>query len=294
MAADLHTHSTFSDGTTTPTRNAELAAHAGLRALALTDHDTTEGWSEAAAGCAAHGLEFVPGLELSTEWDGRSVHLLGFWVDPGHPGLAAECARLRDERFERARRMVGRLVELGLPLSMEAVEARAGRAPIGRPHVAAAMVEAGVVPDLQAAFDRYLAEGRPAYVPKHALDPEQGAHLLIASGGVAVLAHPGPTFPAEHTGRWSREARNTLRLIDRLTAAGLAGLEADHSAHDPATALLWRRVAARRGLLVTGGSDFHGDAKDVKIGQRATDAEGLEALRQRARTGMRAQGGPAW
>lgn len=301
MTADLHVHSTFSDGTTTPLRNVELAATAGLRAVALSDHDTTSGWAEAAAACAAYGLEFVPGIELSTELDGRSVHLLGYWVDPAHEGLAAECVRLRHARMRRARRMIERLSALGIELSMAAVEAHAGGSPIGRPHVAASLVEAGVVPDVQAAFDRYLSEDGPAYVVKHAADPVDGVRLLVAAGGVAVLAHPGSTWredardPSGRIGSLSdvRPDRG-LDLLDHLATAGLAGVEAEHPAHDPASTLRWRQAAARRGLLATGSSDFHGEGRDVRIGERTTSTRVLEALRERAADGATARGGAGW
>ncbi|MDQ3973614.1 MAG: PHP domain-containing protein [Actinomycetota bacterium] len=301
MRADLHVHSTFSDGTTTPVRNAELAAAAGLEAVALTDHDTTSGWAESATACAAYGLEFVPGIELSTELDGRSVHLLGYWVDPAHERLSTECARLRDARMRRARRMIERLSALGIELSMATVEAYAQGAPIGRPHVAASLVAAGVVPDAQAAFDRYLGEDGPAYVVKHAADPVDGVGLLVAAGGAAVLAHPGSTW-GEHprglsgtVGSVSDARRDRgLDLLDRLAAAGLAGVEVEHPAHDLATTLRWRRAAARRGLLVTGASDFHGEGRDVKIGERTTSTWVLAALRERAADGASARGGAGW
>lgn len=267
-AYDLHTHSLRSDGTLPPAAVVDLAARAGLAGLALTDHDTTAGWPEAAAACAARGLAFVPGIELSAEADGRSVHLLGYWVDGDHPDLAAECERLRRERDLRAGGMLTRLQALGVRVSAERVRAIAGDAPIGRPHIAAAMVEIGAVADMDEAFDRFLADGRPAFQHKQALDAADAVTLLRDAGGAAVLAHPGcSSISAE--------------LFDRLADAGLAGVECDHPGHEPAVAERWRREALRRGLAVTGASDFHGNRKDVKIGERATSEVAFDSLRAR-------------
>jgi predicted metal-dependent phosphoesterase TrpH len=272
VSFDLHIHSLHSDGTTTPTENAALAAAAGVSGLALTDHDTTEGFEEAARACGAHGLTFVPGVELSTELDERSVHVLGYWVDPTNPALAAECARLRNERWHRAQRIVGRLHDHGLAVDFQQVLARAGDAPIGRPHIAAAMVDAGVVADRQEAFDGWLCDGGLAWVPKHAIAPVDGVRLIRGAGGVSVLAHPGLS---------TRDARIDDALVDELAAAGLAGLEADHVGHDAETAAAWRTVAERRGLLVTGASDFHGSAEGGRIGERTTPDGVVAALQER-------------
>lgn len=272
MGFDLHTHTVFSDGTTTPAENAALAADAGLQGVALTDHDTVAGWQQAAEACAEQGLAFVPGIELSTEVDGLSVHVLGYWCDPDHPELIAECDRLRNERSRRAEQILQRLADLGVACSVERVRVHAGDAPIGRPHIAAAMVEAGVVPDLASAFDTYLGDGGPAYVPKHALAPAEGVQLIRAAGGAAVLAHPGG------------ENQNTpvsSELVEQLCAAGLAGIEADHPSHDATTAAFWRTFARDREVLATGCSDFHGQRKDVSIGERTTASVVVEALWER-------------
>ena len=270
---DLHTHSIRSDGTTSPAQNAALASEAGLAGFALTDHDTLDGWDEAAAACARLNLDFVPGVELSTELDGRSVHLLGYWVDPDDAALVAECDRLRNERRRRAEAMVRRLASLGLDVDMADVEARAAGAPIGRPHVAAAMVAAGHVPDMDTAFVDYIADGGPAYVPKYALPPEAGVALIVQAGGAAVLAHPGLC---------SREAPVDVPLLERLTDAGLSGVEADHCGHDEAARAFWRAAAAERDLVVTGASDFHGMRKDSRIGDSVTTGVALEELHARA------------
>lgn len=275
---DLHTHTWFSDGTTTPEENAVLAVAAGLTGLALTDHDTTDGWERMAAACAAHGLLFVPGIELSAELDGASVHVLGYGVDPGDADFAAECSRLRGERDRRARVMTERLAALGLPVTWAMVQAHAGDAPVGRPHLGAALVEAGVVDDLDAAFDRWLGEDGPVHEPKRALHPVDAVALIGAAGGVAVLAHPGATFG---------EPGAAEELLDAMVEAGLAGLEADHPAHDAALTAAWRSAARRRGVLVTGSSDFHGGRKPVRIGERATPVPVVDALGESTRGGTR-------
>ncbi len=273
MAFDLHTHSTCSDGTTAPAETVALAARAGLDGLALTDHDTTAGWDEAAQACADAGLTFVPGLELSTEVGGRGVHLLAYFVDASHADLVAECDRLRNERLRRAEAIVAQLAQLGAAVDIDAVLAAAGGAPVGRPHIAAAMVGAGVVADVEAAFDGYLADGGPAYVEKHALHPLDAVALIRRAGGAAVLAHPGL---GERTGRVGEA------LLDALAAAGLAGIEADHAGHDEPTRQAWREAAARRDLCVTGSSDFHGTRDDCTVGASTTPGAVLDELRARA------------
>lgn len=272
MDADLHTHTRHSDGTTSPTENVRLARAQGLAALAITDHDTLTGWDEAADAARRTGLVLVPGVELSAERDGDSVHLLGYWVDPDHEGLAAECVRLRDHREDRVRRMLERLAELDAAVTFEAVRRVAGTAPLGRPHVAQALVEAGHVADFQQAFDELLADGRPAAVPKHALSPEDAVRLIVDAGGAAVLAHPALSSPGVID-----EA-----LLDRLVVAGLVGVEADHADQDRSARERWRRLAAERDLLVTGGSDFHGDRKRLRVGQGVTPVARVERLAERA------------
>jgi hypothetical protein len=267
---DLHTHTVHSDGTTEPEDNVLMAKALGLRGLALTDHDTVTGWAQMRDACERHGLVFVPGIELSTERDGRGVHLLGYWPDPDDPVLMSECDRLRNERSRRADEICVRLAALGVPVDRERVRVIAGSAPIGRPHIASAMVEAGHVADITEAFDAYLADGGPAYVPKYAVDPVRGLRLLRDAGAVVVLAHPGvsedgggPVTPA---------------LLDELAAAGLAGVEVDHPAHEPDVAARWRGLATERDLLTTGASDFHGERKDVRLGERTTSETTLGRL----------------
>lgn len=285
MALDLHTHTLFSDGTTTPAENAALAVEAGLSGLALTDHDTIDGWPQMQAACERHGLRFVPGVELSTEDRGLSVHILGYWVDAADEGLRAECARLRAERLHRAERIMTLLDGLGVAVDRAAVARIAGDAPVGRPHIAQAMVRAGYVGSINEAFDLYLADGGPAWVVKHALAPEIGVRLIRGAGGVAVLAHPGLRAP-NHA--------ETPSLVDRLCAVGLGGVEADHVGHAPEAVAFWRRVAAERELIVTGSSDFHGTRKEAKIGAATTPVVVVDALQERANAAIAAGGSQSW
>jgi 3',5'-nucleoside bisphosphate phosphatase len=281
---DLHTHTRHSDGTTTPSENVALAARARLRGVALSDHDTLSGWAEAEDAARRHGIEFVPGVELSTELNGASVHLLGYWVDPDDPALVAECDRLFHERERRADAIIERLAALGQELDPELVRHFAAGAPIGRPHIAKAMVVAGLVADITEAFDVYLADGGPAYVPKHALAPADGVRLIVAAGGVPVLAHPALTGERDLPGSGVPAApAHMIALVDELMAVGLAGIEADHAGHDEDQVRLWRRVAAERELLVTGSSDFHGENKDLLIGASSTTQQVVEELRRRTR-----------
>lgn len=210
----------------------------------------------------------VPGVELSCEVDTHSVHLLGYWVDPDDERLLAECARLRSERRRRAAEIVDLLQELGAAVDLADVLMHAGTAPVGRPHVAAALVRAGHVPDIDTAFSELLHDGGPAWVPKRALEPVEGVRLLRAAGGAAVLAHPGLSQPAV-----------TPELVDRLVDVGLGGVEADHAGHDPATRARWRQIATVRGLVATGSSDFHGTRKELRIGDAVTPRRDVERLR---------------
>lgn len=271
---DLHTHSTDSDGTTTVEDNVARARELGLDGIAVTDHDTMAGVERARAAAAGTGVGIIPGTEFSAELDGSSVHVMGYWTDPDDAALVDEMDRLRNERFRRAELIVGRFRDLGIDVSFARVRELAGSAPIGRPHIAAAVVEVGGAATTQDVFDHYLADGGPANVPKHAVHPVRAVELLVAAGGVAALAHPG-LF-----GSRSGEAMPD-EVVEAMVAAGMAGIEADHPDHTPDQRRHYRDMAMALGLVVTAGSDYHGDAKEQDLGDAVVTTAVVEELRAR-------------
>ncbi len=274
---DLHTHSSASDGTDAPADLVRNAVAAGLDVVALTDHDTVSGYAEAAAavrGLAPGGLTLVTGAELSCRIDGISMHMLAYLFDPAEPELDRERELVRDDRVPRARGMVAKLQELGVPVTWEQVARIAGDGSVGRPHIATAMVEAGVVASVSDAFtEEWLANDGRAYVDKHELDPFDAVRLVKAAGGVSVFAHPG----AHKRGETVPEL-----VIAELAAAGLDGIEVDHVDHDDATRARLRAFAAEHDLLATGSSDYHGDRKTVRLGECVTDPEVYREIARRA------------
>ncbi|GAA4674969.1 PHP domain-containing protein [Streptomyces chumphonensis] len=264
MRIDLHTHSTASDGTDTPAQLVRNAARAGLDVVALTDHDTVAGHDEAVAALPT-GLTLVTGAELSCRLDGVGLHMLAYLFDPDEPELARERELVRDDRVPRARAMVAKLQELGAPVSWEQVARIAGDGAVGRPHIATAMVEQGVVPDVSSAFTaQWLADGGRAHVDKHELDPFDAVRLIKGAGGVAVFAHPLAV---------KRGACVPESAVAELAAAGLDGVEADHMDHDPATRAHLHGLAADLGLLATGSSDYHGSRKTCRLGEHTTSPD---------------------
>ena len=281
---DLHTHSNRSDGTFEPAEVVRLAAERALDVVALTDHDTTDGLAEALATGSVVGVEVVPGVEFSAEFDGNSVHVLCYWMDPQDAALQLELRRLREDRFRRGELMVGKLQELGLPVAFERVRAIAGDATIVRPHIAQAMVEAGVVATEKEAFERYIGDGGPAHVAKHALDPVDAVALIDGAGGVCALAHPG---------MWGDQSSVPVELIERMAAAGMRGLEVDHPDHTPEMRERYRTLAGELGLIATGGSDCHGTRYDpVRLGTSLCEPEAFAALRALAPHGSPAPPAP--
>ncbi|MEU1530844.1 PHP domain-containing protein [Streptomyces fagopyri] len=273
MRIDLHAHSTASDGTDSPAELVRNAAAAGLDVVALTDHDTTRGHAEAVAALP-EGLTLVAGAELSCRLDGVSMHLLAYLFDPEEPELLAERELIRDDRVPRARSMVAKLQGLGVPVTWEQVARIAGDGSVGRPHVASALVELGVVGSVSEAFGGdWLADGGRVYVPKHETNPFDAIRLVKAAGGVTVLAHPA----AAKRGRTVPEA-----AIAELATAGLDGMEVDHMEHEPATRARLRGLAAELGLLGTGSSDYHGSRKTCVLGEYTTDPEVYGEITRRA------------
>ncbi|MDW8262103.1 MAG: PHP domain-containing protein [Phycisphaerales bacterium] len=276
MYVDLHCHSTASDGTFRPAQVIQLAHRCGVSALSLTDHDTVGGIAEAADAAAGLGIEFLPGIEISSEFPKPgTLHMLGYGIDPSSPALQALTARLVEARRERNPRIIHRLNELGIAVSMEDWLAEAAGGVPGRPHLAAVLVRKGYVSSVRQAFDRYLGEGRPAYVEKDRLSSREAIDLIRQAGGVAVLAHPvqlrRENFAQVET------------IVKQLMDEGLGGLEVLHSDHDELTVRELQRIAERFGLLKTGGSDFHGSNKpEIRLGVangRVVPREWFEALR---------------
>ncbi|MFH9090615.1 PHP domain-containing protein [Streptomyces sp. NPDC017673] len=273
MRIDLHCHSTASDGTDSPAELVRNAAAAGLDVVALTDHDTTRGYDEA-IGALPEGLTLVTGAELSCRVDGVSMHLLAYLFDPEEPALLAERELVRDDRVPRAKGMVAKLNELGVPVTWEQVERIAAGGSVGRPHVASALVELGVVPTVSDAFtEEWLADGGRAFVEKHETDPFEAIRLVKAAGGVCVFAHPA----AAKRGRTVPEFR-----IAEMAEAGLDGVEVDHMDHDADARDRLRGLAKELGLLVTGSSDYHGSRKTVALGAFTTDPEVYGEITRRA------------
>ncbi len=251
---DLHAHTTASDGSLTPTELVEKAAGLGLAALAVTDHDTIQGLAEARAAASAAGIQFVPGIELSVEDEGGRFHLLGYLFDPDNETLLKTLIDIRESRAARNALMAEKMAQLKLPVTMEDVRAEAGDGDvIARPHFAQALMKKGIVKSVQEAFDRYLATGKPLYLPKQVLTPHDAIALIHQAGGLAVMAHPG-LIPL------SREAL-AKRVESLARDSGLDGIEAYYSQHSPAETEWFLALAERLNLLVTGGSDFHGTPK---------------------------------
>src|SRR5690242_7034026 len=271
MRIDLHTHSTASDGTLPPAELMAAAAAAGLDVVAITDHDTTSGWAPAVAALPA-GLTLVPGAELSCRWFGVEpaipLHLLAYLFDPAEPRLAADLARLRSDREQRAERIVELLRADGVDITWPEVSGYAAGGSVGRPHIAQALIRAGLVDTANEAFaSRWL--GARYFVPKADLDVFEAVRAVRAAGGVTVFAHPNATV----RGRIVPD-----KLIVDLAEAGLFGLEADHEDHTVAQRAHVRALAEELGLVVTGSSDFHGTHKTVRLGAFTTAPEAYEKI----------------
>jgi hypothetical protein len=245
--ADLHLHTQFSDGTFTPEELAGHGARLGFAALALTDHDSVEGCAWMAAACAAAGIEFIVGAELTAEHADTEVHILGYFLDPENRTLLEKIAGFQAVRQNRIREMVAALNQVGVPLQVESVFALANCQSPGRPHVARALVKEKLIGNLDEAFEKYLKKGRPAWVPKTKMSALEGIELIHQAGGLAVMAHPG--------------LNRTDEIIPDLVDAGLDGIECFHTKHSTALSERYLEIADRFHLLVTGGSDCHGFSK---------------------------------
>ena len=281
VQADLHLHTTFSDGNLTPAQIVDLCAAQGMRYAAITDHDSTEGVGEALRAARRHPeLEVIVGVELSTDVPGSEIHLLGYFVNHEDPEFQDTMREFRDGREGRARRMVERLGELGVSVSWERVEELSGGGAIGRPHIAQAMVEAGYVEYPRDAFDRYLGRNGPAYVERARLTPAEAVRLLVSNGAVPVMAHPTFSVP-----RFDDEGISELkRVLLDLRGEGLAGMEVYYGVYEPDVVALLKSMADELGLIPCGGSDYHasgnpGEARPGDVGPPASSVEALRALR---------------
>ncbi|TVY08733.1 PHP domain-containing protein [Paenibacillus cremeus] len=274
--ADLHSHTLASDGTQAPSENVRLAAEAGLAAMAVTDHDTVAGLTEAIEAGRKYGITVVPGVEISTVHEGKDIHVLGYWIDYTNELFLSRLAEMRRVRDRRNELLLAKLQELGVHITMEDVQesllvSKKAEETIGRPHIADAMVRKGYVSSMKEAFDRYLAQGAAAYVNTPRIEPAVGVRWVLEAGGTPVLAHPGLYEQDD--------------LIPLLKSVGLVGLEAYHSDHTPEQEAHYVRLAEEHGLLVTAGSDFHGERGGVvfhaPIGARKIDASVVERLFER-------------
>ena len=241
---DLHLHTTASDGTDTPAELVRACRGAGITTMAVTDHDTTAALPDAAREAERAGIGFVPGIEITAARQGRDVHVLGYFIDPGSPALKAFLAAQLEDRIRRARAVGRRLAALGVGIDMEALIERNSGRPVLRPHFARALVDAGYVAEEEEAFDRYIGEGKPAYVARRGATPAEVVAIIREAGGISSMAHPGVT---------DQDA-----LIPEFAAAGLDALEAYHTDHAADDTARYLALARHLGLAVTGGSDFHG------------------------------------
>ena len=261
---DLHIHSSASDGTLAPREILTRAGRLGLAAISITDHDTMAGCRQAMALPTPAGLQFLTGIEISSQPPegfglAGSLHILGYGIDPSGPHLIRAISTLQEARQQRLPKMIDRLNRFGFKISEEEVREVVGRSQPGRPHLARVMMKKGVVNSIDEAFDRYLGNGRPTYVQKYRLPYRQAIEAILGTGGIAVLAHPGLIeLPAE---------ADLEPLLQRLRRAGLGGIEAYYPRHSAEAAAHYRRLAQKLDLLITGGTDFHGDiTPDIQLG----------------------------
>lgn len=272
--ADLHTHTLASDGTCTPTENVHYAREAGLQALAITDHDTMAGVEEALAAGKEQGVEVIPGVEISTVAKGQDIHVLGYFLPFENQELQEELSKLRDTRHERNRLLIARLQELGIPISLEKVYQRKNGEDknIGRPHIADELMELGVVSSMEEAFAKYLGKGAAAYVNPPRISPDEAIRLIKRFGGAAVLAHPGLYDDDD--------------LVEEIIVCGLDGIEIWHPDNSEAQRERYIQLADDYGLIMTGGSDFHGYRGEggqpfhSMLGSHTAEVEALEKLRK--------------
>lgn len=264
--ADLHCHTTASDGLLTPTELIHLAAELGLKGIGITDHDTIQGWKEAEEAGEKHQIRIIRGIELSTEWQGKEVHILGYEVDGSSNYLNDKLRYLRQAREKRMLKILDRLEAQGIHICVDEVQQFAQGESIGRPHIAHVLMERGYVRSIGEGFDRYIGMGAPAYVPRYKLTPEEGIEIVRTAHGVAVLAHPG--------------VHRLEKGIPAWVEVGLQGIEVLHSDHKSEDEKKFRAIAQEYHLLTTGGSDFHGEAikPGVKLGRWGVSLDVIQQI----------------
>ena len=267
---DLHSHTTASDGQHSPTDLLQRAAQAGVKRLAVTDHDTVAGLEEAQSAAHSHGVQLINGIEVSAFIHGKEIHVLGHFLDITEPRLLAYTARLRNERTDRMERMVAQMCKLGYPVTMAEVRAIAQDAQLGRPHLARVLVEKRYTTSVKEAFDRWLGDGKPGWVDRIRITGEDAIQLIKGAGGAATLAHPAVS-------------RATDLDIQNLSDAGLAGLEVFHSDHVPSQREKLLKLTQRLGLVPTAGSDYHGPdvTPDRNLGDETMDERLFDELRNK-------------
>lgn len=269
--ADLHCHTTASDGLLTPWELVKTAADCGLKAVGITDHDTLSGWDEAEKAGNAFGVDVLKGIELNTNWSGTEVHILGYEFNPESIKLQEKLRNLRDARYNRMYEILEKLKKIGIHISPQEIEEIAHGESIGRPHIAQALINKGVVKTIKEGFDRYIGAGAPAYVPRYKLTPEEGITLVREAGGVAVLAHPG--------------IYQLDKAVPQWIEVGLQGIEVSHSEHSAEDEQRYRSLAEHYGLIMTGGSDFHGEARKpgIHLGDWGTSYDVVQQIRKMAK-----------
>lgn len=265
MKVDLHMHTTHSDGTFKPRELVRYAKEKGLGCISVTDHDTMSSQAECTEEAKKLGIELIPGIEISAQFEPGTLHILGFFLDPNHPKLAATLDDIQKARKERNPEIIQKLNRLGIPITLEEVCAESGGKQIGRPHFARVLLKKGIVKSMDEAFDKFLAKGKPAYIDKRRLSSAESIERIREAGGIAVIAHPKQMKLDEEGLR-----REFARLVDE----GLGGIEAYNSCQNREEASLYKRLAKRFNLFVTGGSDFHGANKpEVDLGDLGDGAE---------------------
>ncbi len=271
---DLHLHTTYSDGTLTPTELVDLCARKGLKVIAISDHDSTEGVAEAQSAAIRHGIEIIPAIELSTDVPDNEIHMLGYFIDMEDTGFQDLLREFRAGREDRGRKMVERLDGLGMDITWEEVERIADGAAVGRPHIAQALIERGYVSVWQEAFDKYLGRTGPAYVERTRLEPEEAVRVLLDNGALPVMAHP-LYYEREDT-------RKLKNLVTSLKEAGMVGLEVHYGEFSGSEIDMLANIAAELDLIPCGGSDYHASGKPGEIipGEAGPPMSTIEALRE--------------